>query len=427
METKELPALQVHENKRFLKTADGAPFFWLGDTAWCLYKMAPAEVDQYMENRARKKYTVVQAMAIRTHGGMDNYHGDEPFESLSPVKLSETYWKHIDYIVDKAAENGMYAALATMWGHNANTLFPNPAQDNQDYGRLLGERYKDRNNVIWLVAGEYGKIRDDWAQTKDEGLTEEHINLFRAIAHGLRDGHGGKHLMTIHPIFSSSRHFHEDAWLDFNMEQTWLNFRACPGRVTEDYGKKPPKPAVNGEPGYEGMGRPDLEKETITPWIARAQAYWCVFSGAFGHTYGSNGLWQFSRPPREPSWTDAMAREGGAHMQHVRALMESVAFPNMAPDQELITSANGTAREKTYIAALRDEAGAFAFVYLPQGGTVSVDLAKLKPDASFKVRWFDPRTGAYKEGHDRDGGAPADFEAPSSGENQDWVLTLKAG
>jgi len=420
------PALQVSKNRRFLEQADGTPFFWLGDTAWCLYKMGPAEVDQYMANRAQKRFTVVQAMAIRTHGGMDNYHGDAPFESDGPVKLAEAYWQHIDHIVDAAGAHGLYIALATMWGHNAETLFANPTQDNHDYGRLLGERYKDRTNVIWLVAGEYGKIRDDWASTKDEGLTERHLNLFRAIAHGLREGHGGKHLMTIHPIFSSSRHFHEDAWLDFNMEQTWLNFHACPGRVTEDYNKEPVKPALNGEPGYEGMGRPELKKETIMPWHARAQAYWCVFSGACGHTYGSNGLWQFNRPPREPSWTDAMAREGGAQMQHVRKLMESVPFADTVPDQSLLVSEPGTARDKTYVAVLRERNGQFALAYLPHGGTVVVNTGQLAPRAVAGIRWFDPRTGSSTDGPDSEPGDAVEFTAPTEGDANDWVLVLGA-
>ncbi len=33
----QLPALKVSENKRFLVTRDGKPFFWMGDTGWELF------------------------------------------------------------------------------------------------------------------------------------------------------------------------------------------------------------------------------------------------------------------------------------------------------------------------------------------------------------------------------------------------------
>ncbi len=49
---------------RFLATASGAPFFWLGDTAWAL----PSELDReqtarYLDVRKQQGYTVVQVVA----------------------------------------------------------------------------------------------------------------------------------------------------------------------------------------------------------------------------------------------------------------------------------------------------------------------------------------------------------------------------
>ena len=32
-----LPRLKISDNKRFLVTADGKPFFWLADTAWEIF------------------------------------------------------------------------------------------------------------------------------------------------------------------------------------------------------------------------------------------------------------------------------------------------------------------------------------------------------------------------------------------------------
>src|SRR5688572_17900341 len=53
-----LAQLQVSSNKRFLQTADGRPFFWLGDTAWELFhRLNREEATQYLKNRSDKGFT----------------------------------------------------------------------------------------------------------------------------------------------------------------------------------------------------------------------------------------------------------------------------------------------------------------------------------------------------------------------------------
>jgi Protein of unknown function (DUF4038) len=43
-----LPRLKIHENKRFLMTEDGHPFFYLADTAWELFhKLDKAEATDH--------------------------------------------------------------------------------------------------------------------------------------------------------------------------------------------------------------------------------------------------------------------------------------------------------------------------------------------------------------------------------------------
>ena len=139
---------------------EGQPFFWLGDTAWLLVRRSPEDVKYYMENRSRKGFTVIQMMAIRVHHKpptelygqpMQNYAGQSPFTSLDPVTLNEAYWRHVDFIIETARKHGLTIALATMWGQDAAALFPNPAENNYQYGKLLGERYKYENNVIWVA------------------------------------------------------------------------------------------------------------------------------------------------------------------------------------------------------------------------------------------------------------------------------------
>ena len=50
------PPLKVSENHRFLVKEDGAPFFYLGDTAWELFhRLNREEADRYLDVMQRKE------------------------------------------------------------------------------------------------------------------------------------------------------------------------------------------------------------------------------------------------------------------------------------------------------------------------------------------------------------------------------------
>ena len=60
-----LPSLKVSDNKRFLVTADGKPFFYLGDTTWELFhRLNREEAIKFLDNRTAKKFNVLQSVAI---------------------------------------------------------------------------------------------------------------------------------------------------------------------------------------------------------------------------------------------------------------------------------------------------------------------------------------------------------------------------
>src|SRR5687768_15588044 len=68
-EVDQVGPLHVSSNGHFLTTADGAPFFWLADTAWDLFqRLEREEVNDYFEDRADKGFTIIQA-AIGGGGG----------------------------------------------------------------------------------------------------------------------------------------------------------------------------------------------------------------------------------------------------------------------------------------------------------------------------------------------------------------------
>ena len=64
-----------------------------------------------------------------------------------------------------------------------------------------------------------------------------------------------------------------------------------------DYHKLPTKPTLDAEPIYEGIPH-GLHDTLAARWTAndvRRYAYWSVFAGACGYTYGHNSVMQFHK------------------------------------------------------------------------------------------------------------------------------------
>ena len=86
----------------------------------------------------------------------------------------------------------------------------------------------------------------------------------------------------------------------------------CMTGSINDYYADTPKPVVNGEPAYEEIG---IWFNPANPrhddYEIRKQAYWSVFAGAFGHTYGNNNIWQMNRED-EPGriWPNRILGQG---------------------------------------------------------------------------------------------------------------------
>ena len=111
--------LKVSDNKRFLVHENGKPFYWLGDTAWELFhRLNREEAEKYLKNRAEKGFTVIQAVALAELQGLKdpNPYWEIPLDNLDPTKPREAYFQHVDWIIDKAAELGLYIALLPTWG-----------------------------------------------------------------------------------------------------------------------------------------------------------------------------------------------------------------------------------------------------------------------------------------------------------------------
>ncbi|HCO95592.1 MAG TPA: hypothetical protein DIU00_16865 [Phycisphaerales bacterium] len=423
LSTAGLPELRISDNGRFLVTEEDTPFFWLGDTAWSLFMQTTREeAGYYLKDRAGKGFTVIQAVILWGSVNAKNRYGNPPFIGGDPDKPNEAYFRYIDSVVNQAAVLGLYTGLLPVWAGShirpKQALFNLTNTDKtRRYGRFLGKRYRDQP-VIWILGG-------DWPGA---GLEP----IFRALARGLAEGDGGKHLMTYHPRGggASSTWFHDDAWLDFNMVQSGHSFENRNYEmIARDYKRHPVKPVVDGEPGYEDHpSRFDPKYGWLSARDVRRFAYCAVFAGAAGHTYGCHDIWQFWQPDRKPityartPWKKALQLPGAEQMQHLRRLVESRPMLIRVPDQSLI---EGNAMRTTdRVQATRGTDGSYAFVYIASGKPVTIHTDKLS-GGMIKAYWFDPRKGTSQVIETFARAKRRQFTPPSSGKGNDWVLVLE--
>ncbi len=419
--------LKVSADKRFLVYENGKPFFYLGDTAWELFhRLYREDVDLYLEDRAAKGFTVIQAVALAEFDGLTvpNAYGKTPLRNNDPTQPDVAYFEHLDYVIAKAESLGMFVGLLPSWGDKWNKKWGvgpeifTPANA-RIYGEWLGNRYKN-NAIIWILGGDRNPEN------------ETHKAIIKAMAEGIRKSVGSRQLMTYHPMgkHASSEFFHTSNWLDFNMFQSGHDKLNIPNYefTTTDFTKSPTKPTLDGEPRYEDHPiNWKAENGYFDDFDARQAAYWSMLSGACGHTYGDHNIWQFWQKDRRPisaartPWDEALSHPGSSQVGFLRRLFESRPWQLLVPDQSLITVPDSS---RANVRAARASNGSFLFVYVPNGETVKVDLSKLM-GKQFYGWWFNPKAGVTARiGKIRTNGQK-EFDAPGEPfRGNDWVLVI---
>jgi hypothetical protein len=435
-----LPRLRVSDNQRYLQQEDGTPFFWLGDTAWELFhRLDREQAIEYLDLRAKQGYTVIQAVALAELRGLDdpNPYGHTPLIDNDPTRPkvldgeSNDYWDHVDFIVREANRRGIYIGFLPTWGDKWNKKWGDgPEIFNPEvaymYGVWLGQRYRDAG-IVWIVGGDR-PIED-----------ERHRKIIEAMAKGLQEGDNQRHLITFHPSggSGSSQYFHDAPWLAFNMRQNGhvAEYTGRYDATRQDYDRSPIKPVLDGEPIYEGHPI-SFQADKLGHSIAsdvRRPAYWNLFDGAMGHTYGHHSVWQMWSASRSPinnplmPWDAAIHEPGASQMQFARRLIESRPMLTRIPDPSILvpdliaTSVPGTGRY--HFAATRDTEGTYAMVYAPIGRSFEVRMDCIQR-GPVNAWWYDPRTGEAKSFGTFSNTGTLRFLSPDPGEDRDWILVL---
>jgi len=433
--------LAISPNHRFFTDEKGAPFFWLGDTGWLLFsKLNRDEAEKYLEDRRQKGFNVIQVMVLHTVAAA-NVYGDSALVNRNVARPMVTsgnnaadakqydYWDHVDYIVDLAAKKGLYMAMVPVWGSNVKSGWVKK-EDAATYAKWLANRYKNRWNIIWLNGGDI-KGTDS-------------IDTWKVIGSTLKKD-DPSHLESFHPFgrTSSSEYFQSEPWMDFNMFQSGHRSYDLDTSLSEhrfgpdnykfiniDYNLKPTKPTFDGEPSYELIPH-GLHDTTKPYWGAadvRRYAYWSVFAGGAGHTYGHNSVMQMHKPADKGSaygskkyWYAALNDSGAQQMHYLKNLMLSKPYFERVPDQSLI--AGDVGKQYNYLAATRGKD--YAFVYDYTGRSFSVNMGKIG-GKKVKASWYSPRDGSRQNIGTFANKGVQQFDPPGEErEGNDWVLLLE--
>ena len=400
--------LMISSNNRYLQFENGSPFFWLGDTGWLVPQhLDRSEVEYYFNKCRRAGYNMVQIQVMDAVPSY-NIYGQQSlpygwdFTKADPEGVY-SYWDHLDYIVRKAEQNGIYIGMVAIWGSQIQAGNIN-AEQAKAYGKFLAERYKNNPNIIWIMGGD---IQGDI-----------HPEVWNALATSIKSI-DNKHLMTFHPRgrYTSAKWWSKASWMDFHTFQSGHRKYGqrmgnkeypIPDSTEEDnwmyvdstWAYKPIKPVLDDEPSYEDIpkGLHDANEARWQDYDVRRYAYWSVFAGSCGHTYGHNVIMQMLKPGYPTgygsdgtvkAWYQGLEDPGYNQMQYLSDLMLSFPYFERIPDQSIIVGKNGMKYDRLIATRGKD----YLMVFNYNSNVMKIDLRKISGKKKL-LWWFNPSDGA---------------------------------
>ncbi len=413
--------VKASETKRHFVDQAGKPFLIHADTGWQLFiKLTLAEAREYLIDRKQRGFTTVLTQ-FSAHPDIANRAGQKPFMGTPDFgQTNDAYFMHIEEVLRVADSLNLLVAVAPFWqsccrdGYGSPGRFfeQNGPEKARQLGDYLGRRFRNHNNLIWIMGGD-----------NDPGSDRAVID---ALAMGIHlTAH--RQLITYH---ASATHSSTDVfdpatpWLSFSMLYTywrgkpniWLPADQVP-EVYEiclrEFNRSDRMPFILGEAQYEGFEGNDKS----TAEQPRRQAWWAMLSGAAGHAYGTP-VYAFNA-----DWRLHNSLPGLKSMSYLSTLMAAVPWWRLIPDQwhRIVPEGYGTYGGKDWVSTAFLDDGSLSISYLPTARPVTVDLTQLS-GAGVEVRWLNPRTGEYFTR----GKLPRTKQKISPPGAGDWVLILRA-
>jgi hypothetical protein len=396
--------LRTSEDDRYLVYDDGTPFLWMGATIWdgnsvnMAWGLDPddegpnvAEFPYFIDDRKEKGFTLIQILVGEPNKDPGSRmtginEGGALFLSRYD-EINPENFQYLDRRIAYIADSGLIPCIFFHWGDAFNHM---SQSELQDYYKYIVARYH-AYNVVWTISGEY-HYADNFA-------------VIRELGEYLQGIDPAGHPISIHPgpastNKSSNEDFNGESWIDVHMHQTWQQDEGA--LMEADYALSPATPIVNSEAGYDGIWGHDRSQVREDAWV--------VLMTGSGYTYGAHGLWAWNDGccddyvDPHPRWYDVIDLESSSDMERLVSFWSETQWWLTSPRDDLVNRGR-----------CRAEEGRQYIVYLPDGGSVRVDLTEASGDLS--VLWFNPSNGTRESASAVSAGGMTTLDSPFGGES----------
>jgi hypothetical protein len=346
------------------------------------------------------------------------------------------YFDAADERIRSLVEHGIVPCIVGCWGY----FLPWMGEEKMKrHWRNLVARYA-AFPVVFCLAGEtvmpyyLSTTKEEDAAFQKRGWTD--------VARYVRGIDAYRNPLTAHPTERGWDQLEDPLLMDFEMLQTGHDDRASLPTtiraVAESY-RRGRMPVLNSEVCYEGIGqasRQDVQRYLF--WI-------CMLSGACGHTYGANGIWQVNSKKERygPSphgmewgdtpWEEAYRLPGSAHVSQSKRFLERYPWHELEPHQDWVEPAATEDEPRgPYAAGVAEK---LLVVYFPSFVWGGVIVSGLAAGARYRVVLYDPVRGSTLEKDAITAEADGSWRIPREDEAgrlrsyfplyQDWVMVLE--
>lgn len=431
--------VRVASSRRSFEHQDGTPFFWLADTWWmglCKRFSWPGDFQLLTADRAAKGFTAIQIVAglYPDMPGFDPRGANEagcPWEA-GYARINPSYFDMADLRIHWLVQSGLVPCIVGCWGYHLPLLGTAKMKQHWRYLIARWAAYP----VVWCLAGE--AAMPYYLSNDREEDRKKQIAGWTDIGRYVREEDPFRRIVTIHPTEIGRDQVLDERVLDFDMLQTGHGGMGSVSntvkRVSAERARAPAMPVVVGEVSYEGIiHNTEAEVQRLTFWAS-------VLSGAAGHTYGANGIWQVNtrQRPFGPSphggtwgntpWGDAYQLPGSAQLGLARRLLDIYPWWQFEPHQDWIEPSGNSEQVTLPFAAGIPRKIRVIYFYDPifPWSQPRPAVVGIEADVRYRAFFWDPRTGDVHDLGLVETDGDARWNVPIQPAFTDWVLILNA-